>query len=82
MKIFDYISESKHLEEIFPPKAPTQGNLFEEESLPETTSEAISGFEDFLNSILECQEMMRENFYFFFKFVIEKLGFVDFVEKN
>ncbi|MDD2566277.1 MAG: ATP-dependent DNA helicase [Candidatus Gracilibacteria bacterium] len=82
-KLFDLISDTSYLDSVSK-EIQLQQSMFEE-TLETKFEQKISGgneFREFTTKILECQGEISSNFYNFFKTIIEKFNFVEFVEKT
>lgn len=80
-KLFELISNSEYLASISK-QQDSQQALFENESSLEKFEQKITSAEkldNFVNNILDCQKELNNNFYSFFKCVLEKFNFIDFV---
>jgi len=82
-KLFELISDSSFLDSISKEVELQQSIL--EETLGTKLEQKISSGKEFLefsSKVLDCQAEISSNFYNFFKTIIERFGFVEFVEKT
>ncbi|EKE29887.1 MAG: UvrD/REP helicase [uncultured bacterium (gcode 4)] len=83
LKIFEFITNEDHMHALFENKEDKlQGNLFEMNLSSWAIRSTLESFKGFTDSILDCQAMQSSNFYAFFKYVMERLDFVNYVERT
>ncbi|EKE27500.1 MAG: hypothetical protein ACD_3C00198G0014 [uncultured bacterium (gcode 4)] len=83
LKLFDFIINKDEMNSLFlKEEEKLQWNLFEMNMSSWQAKATLDWFQDFVDSILDCQMMQRSNFYAFSKYVMDRLDFVAYVEKT
>lgn len=81
-KLFELISNFEFLRSISKPTDLQQAFFEQEQNGLDQKITWTDKIEDFVNKILDCQVELSSNFYNFFKTILEKFNFIEFVEKN
>lgn len=81
-KLFELISNTEFLASISKPTDLQQAFFEQEQNGIDQKITGADKITEFVRKILDCQAELSSNFYNFFKTILEKFSFIEFVEKN